>query len=313
MQQEQFELFVKYYAGETSEKENEEVKLLIEKDKKTEEAFYSLKQSWENSLKLKSDFKTEHGLQLLKGKIKKKEKHNRRTIVLRIAAIFIGLIAVGTILVVDYSQYTTVFADTEVQKIMLPDSSVIYLNKGAELKYSTAKLKRFNRRVSLKGEGYFEVKKDSRKFVVQTHNFDVQVLGTKFNINTNEANSEIALTEGNVRLYNFYAKRNDIYMAPNDFVSYNAASQTAKQFKINAKLYTVWKDKYISFDDFSLEEVGKIIEKVFNKTVVIKNADFANKKLSGTAPTDNLNDLTTALSEILGKQIQTQNDTIIIK
>ncbi len=313
MQQKQFELFVKYFAGETSEMENEEVNLLIEKDKKTEEAFYSLKQSWENSLKLKSDFKTERGLQLLKGKIKKKEKHNRRTIVLRIAAIFIGLIAVGTILVVDYSQHTTVFAETEVQKITLPDSSVIYLNKGAELEYSTAKLKRFNRKVSLKGEGYFEVKKAPKKFVVHTDNFDVQVLGTKFNINTNEANSEIALKEGNVRLFNFNTERNDIYMVPNDFVRYNAASQTTEQFKINARLYTVWKDKYISFDDFSLEEVGDIIEKIFNKAVVIKNPDFANKKLSGTAPTDNLNDLTTALSEILGEEIRTQNDTIIIK
>lgn len=101
-------------------------------------------------------------------------------------------------------------------------------------------------------------------------------------------------------------------MAPNDYVAYNKESNTLTRNKVNAELYSIWKEKYISFENFNLDEVSQIIEQVFNKQVIINNQSLSNKTLSGSAPIDNLSDLLKALSEILGEEILVENDTIII-
>lgn len=62
----------------------------------------------------------------------------------------------------------------------LPDSSKVYLNKGASIAYEVSQWKS-KREVQLKGEAYFDVKK-GQKFLVTTKNGSVEVLGTTFNV-----------------------------------------------------------------------------------------------------------------------------------
>lgn len=312
MLQEQLNLFAKHFSGETSEKENKEIELLL-RDNKLKEEYKELSESWEKSINLKSNFNVEQGLQILKSKISKRKLQIRRGLFLRVAAIFVGLIFVSSVLFIDSLKHTTIVATNSVEKITLPDSSIIYLNKGSEIDFKSANFQKFNRKVKLTGEAYFEIKKDSnKKFIVNIDCFDVQVLGTKFNVKTIAQNSEITLNEGNVRLFNFPEKQDDIYMAPNDYVAYNKESNTLTKNKVNAELYSIWKEKYISFENFNLDEVSQIIEQVFNKQVIINNQSLSNKTLSGSAPIDNLSDLLKALSEILGEEILVENDTIII-
>ncbi len=314
MLQDQLNLFVKHFSGETSEKEEDAIKLLLSRDKKIKEEYSELLESWENSINLKSNFNPEQGLQILKNKIKQRKIQIRKGLFLRVAAIFVGLLFISSGLWIDYSKHTTIVATNTIEKITLPDSSLIYLNKNSRIDFKSSYLWKFNRKVSLAGEAYFEIKKESgKKFIVNVDCFDVQVLGTKFNIKTLPQNSEITLKEGNVRLFNFSKTQNDIYLVPNDYVSYNIETNILNKTKVNAKLYSIWKEKYISFEDFNLEEVSQIIEQVFDKEVVVNNKYLLNKKLSGSAPIDNLNDLLKALSEILGAEVLIENDKIIIK
>jgi len=313
MLQEHLNLFARQFSGETSEEENREIEILLSEDEILKAEYSGLLESWEMSLKLRSNFDTERGLHIFKTKLKRRKIQNRKGMFLRVAAVFVGLIFVSSVLWIDYTKHTTIVAANAIEKITLPDSSLIFLNRGSEIEFRSARLWKFDRKVKLSGEAYFEIKKRSgKKFIVNVNCFDVQVLGTKFNIKTVTHNSEIALKEGNVRLFNFPEIHDDIYMAPNDFVAYNATSNKLTQNKVNAELYTLWKDKFISFDNFTLVEVGKLIEQMYGKTVIIKNKLLANKTLSGSAPNDNLDDLLKALSEILGEEIITQNDTIII-
>ncbi len=67
-------------------------------------------------------------------------------------------------------------------KVILPDSTVVWLNASTQLSYSNFN-KEGSRHVRLEGEGYFEVTKDAEHpFIVSTKDYDVKVLGTKFNI-----------------------------------------------------------------------------------------------------------------------------------
>ena len=104
--------------------------------------------------------------------------------------------------------------------ITLQDGTTVCLNAGARLEYPL----RFGktRRVKLSGEAMFDVDHDAaRPFVVETFACNVEVLGTKFNVATDEAAREFstALLRGRLRVTNKLTRDDEIVMNTNDFVS----------------------------------------------------------------------------------------------
>ena len=91
---------------------------------------------------------------------------------------------------------------SKVIDIQLADGSRIWLNAGSSITYPVAFVNN-ERKVVLKGEGYFEVAKHSSKtFVVEATGVHTEVLGTHFNINAydNDKAIKVTLLEGAVRL-----------------------------------------------------------------------------------------------------------------
>ncbi len=88
------------------------------------------------------------------------------------------------------------------EKIVLPDSTIVELNAGSKLLVGTG----FNsgsRDVYLEGEALFDVRhRTELPFTVQTSGYDVQVLGTLFNVKAYpfDNNSETTLIRGKVKL-----------------------------------------------------------------------------------------------------------------
>src|SRR5690606_21735822 len=69
-------------------------------------------------------------------------------------------------------------------QLTLPDGSKVWLNAESSLKYPIA-FSDHERRVTLSGEGFFEVKEDARKpFIVESLAQTLRVTGTTFNINS---------------------------------------------------------------------------------------------------------------------------------
>lgn len=88
----------------------------------------------------------------------------------------------------------------EKARVVLPDSSVVWLNSGSRLCFEES----FNhkvRNVQLEGEGYFEVARNERKpFSVDCNGVSVLVKGTKFNVTAypEERYVTASVTEGHV-------------------------------------------------------------------------------------------------------------------
>jgi len=69
-------------------------------------------------------------------------------------------------------------------KLLLPDSSVVYLNAMSKLSFPNRFEHGKKREITLEGEAFFEVKHDSsRPFIVHSGQLQTRVLGTSFNIN----------------------------------------------------------------------------------------------------------------------------------
>lgn len=94
-------------------------------------------------------------------------------------------------------------------QVVLPDSTVVWLNAASSLRYPTRFTDK-SREVQLSGEAYFEVSKLTSKgkrvpFIVKTQGQEVQVLGTHFNIKAYQEEEETTTTllEGKVKVVGY--------------------------------------------------------------------------------------------------------------
>lgn len=93
-------------------------------------------------------------------------------------------------------------AEGQRAQLTLSDGTRVWLNSGSTMRYP-ASFGSDRRTVQLDGEGYFEVSRNEEvPFVVETSKADVEVLGTKFNIEAYASGYrfETALIEGSVHV-----------------------------------------------------------------------------------------------------------------
>jgi transmembrane sensor len=118
------------------------------------------------------------------------------------AAVILFIVASGVI-------YLAVLRDKEiirettsqVEKIVLPDGSEVWLNQNSRITYSNSFGE--DRNLYLKGEAFFDVKPDPEKpFTITTEGAQVKVLGTSFNVRAypDEAHTEVFVATGKVSL-----------------------------------------------------------------------------------------------------------------
>src|SRR5690606_35926115 len=85
--------------------------------------------------------------------------------------------------------------------LVLSDGTKVSLNSGSSIKFPVQFLPGQNREVTLTGEAYFEVKKDSvDPFIVHVADLKVRVLGTEFNLSSYPEDKEVTavLVQGSV-------------------------------------------------------------------------------------------------------------------
>ncbi|MEO6290143.1 MAG: FecR domain-containing protein [Ginsengibacter sp.] len=96
----------------------------------------------------------------------------------------------------------TVPRGSKVITLTLSDTSKVWLNTGSSITYPTA-FKGNQRMVKISGEAYFEITHNARMpFIVEKDGAEIQVLGTHFNVNAydDESNIKVTLIEGSVRV-----------------------------------------------------------------------------------------------------------------
>ncbi|WEK34719.1 MAG: FecR domain-containing protein [Candidatus Pseudobacter hemicellulosilyticus] len=87
-------------------------------------------------------------------------------------------------------------------KLSLPDGTKVWLNAASSIRYPTT-FRGNERKVMVQGEAYFEVAQNKEQpFIVTVNHQEIEVLGTRFNINaySNEPVMTTTLLEGKVKI-----------------------------------------------------------------------------------------------------------------
>jgi ferric-dicitrate binding protein FerR (iron transport regulator) len=190
----------------------------------------------------------------------------------------------------------------ETYKVQLPDGSMVWLNAASSLIYPATFVGKEQRRVSLTGEGYFEIAKDkAHPFIVTSEQQDVEVLGTHFNINTYQHSKEIKTTllEGSVRLY-YYPKNRT---AEIEKILKPGQQSTIKNNDISvAEVDTddaiAWKNGFFVFDEETLENVMDKVGRWYDLEIEYQSPALKQEIFGGSVSrTENVSQVLSVLTK----------------
>ena len=170
--------------------------------------------------------------------------------------------------------------------LTLSDGTRVWLNSETSIQYPVA-FGAKERRVFVQGEAYFEVAKNpEKKFIVSTsHQSQIEVLGTHFNVEAYEKEDRISATlvEGKI---GFIYKSNDVskkvLMDPGQKLVYDSKDNKVQLYSTSGESEIAWKEGKIIFRNTPLEEGLRMLEKRYNVEFIIKNDRLKGDSFTGT-------------------------------
>ena len=259
------------------------------------------------------------------------QKEKSRIVWLRpmlVAASFLVLAATSIWLFVKYENQNLYLTEVktvagEIKRITLPDGSTVVLNANSILKVPKIWKDNGKRNVWIEGEAYFNVAKKKVTgdiFVVHTKEVDIEVLGTKFNVNTRNEQSTVALEEGKVQLAlkdvasaKAGKKEEPVVMKPGEVAVVNKNDVVKLDADSTINMYSGWARNEFHFNYTSMTEVARLIQETYGYSVVISDSSLWQAKISGELRAGNIEDMAKVLEVILKKKITIKNKTLIIE
>jgi len=287
---------VKYLLGEASPEEKQEVNEWMSKNAANKENYLQLQKIWDNSKKLAANstvdadkawerFQKRVGGQNQAPKILKPSRFSW----MRIAASVILIAGVGILayFMINNNGSKEMVAQTGQNVLVdtLPDGSVITLNKRSAITYPS-KFKGNSRAIALKGEAFFNVAPDKKKpFIISVNDVQVTVVGTSFNIKSENGITEVVVETGIVQVTKAgktveLIAGEKIVISPND-------SNTTKE-KVSDRLYNYYRSKEFVCDDTPLWKLVQVVNEAYNARIIIGRKELNDKRLTTTFNNESL-------------------------
>jgi len=306
-------LLARYITNQASEAEAREVKHWIGLHPENELYFIELYEAWQNMLYLKPEtIDEEKAYQLFSEKVAPKKQiiHSLRWFKYA-AVLFIVLVSVVLLTYLrpthPDSNRQVIAKNGSVKKIILTDSTIVWLNAGSTLKYD-AGFGKTNRTVYLEGEAFFDIGHHIKTipFIVNTKNYAIRDIGTRFNLKAYPADPffETTVVKGEVavaaNLENNQHEVNLIYVKPHQLlrIYYHPEKQDQKEIASPAHsynevqvsqidsakmdVYAGWKDDLLVFDGNTLNEISKVLERRYNVQIELNDNQLQNIRYSGS-------------------------------
>jgi len=180
----------------------------------------------------------------------------------------------------DYLAITN--TDTTPKLVVLPDSSQVWLNTTATIRYK----KNFDlthRQIQLTGEAYFDVKGDEKNpFVIRTRDINIRVLGTQFNVEAypGEELSRVILSRGKVNVRSAHDSSVSVVLKPGYAASFSNEGRNFDIDKVNTLQTDSWKHGAFSANDISFKDAVNRLCGHYGYTVNWQNTKDINKHVN---------------------------------
>ncbi|RHJ90422.1 FecR family protein [Parabacteroides bouchesdurhonensis] len=197
-------------------------------------------------------------------------------------------------------------------RVLLPDSSMIQLNAKSSLTYQLSAVSG-QRNVTLDGEGYFDVKRDTlHPFIIQTRGVKAKVLGTSFNIRNYEREQlHITLVKGSLALED--SSNSQKIMKPGEDAELLINGDLLiKETKVENSV--LWTQGYFVFDNIPLSEMMAEIGRWYNLNIKATNKEVTTRHIHFRCHRSlSIDTIVDILNEIGYFKLERKDNTIFIK
>ncbi len=279
--------------GNLGPEEKKEIISEINSDPRQKKIFRKAKISWAlmSSLKEMPDEEIDRSLADLKIRIRRLGPVLKLRNYLKYAAVLLLLAGLSSLMyylgsrdsfsLEEQMHNTSIVADRgQISKVVLPDSTVVWLNSGTTLTYNSSYSVN-NRDLSLSGQAYLEVKKNKKlPLIVSSGDLLVKVLGTHFDVSAypDDPSVKVFLEAGSVELLDSKKKAFRYKLVPGEMAEYYKGSGDVRITGNRTEGYTFWRNGELVFGDTPIAEVIKKLERKFDVKFVISNPTV-NKSL----------------------------------
>lgn len=226
--------------------------------------------------------------------------------ILVLSLVFSGLYQMFTRTAPDIAYPQTVYHEIQAtygtqSRLRLPDGTTVHLNSGSTLKYPVTFDHSDERRIELSGEGFFEVENQDKPFIVDAGKLQIEVTGTRFNVDAYPENSNItvALVEGEVNLVSSTTSGSKrlATLKPGE-VSKLAADKSNLYISEVADLikYYAWTEGKIVFMDDPIQVVVEKLSNWYNVDIEIADRTLDRYRFTGTFIDEPVEQILTILS-----------------
>lgn len=151
-------------------------------------------------------------------------------------------------------------------RLLLADGSLVHLNSMSSVRFPVAFMGE-QREVELHGEAWFEVSANTQNpFVVHTRHYDVEVVGTAFNVSSYDDDrlASTTLAEGGVKI-------GGVALSPGEQYCFDTQSGTGTIEQVSAAMASAWRTGRLMFRDQRLEDIMRTLGRWYG--VQIEYAD----------------------------------------
>ena len=198
-------------------------------------------------------------------------------------------------------------------RIILPDSSSVWLNSGAELWYPSD-YSASNREVWMSGECYFQVEKDpSHPFIVHGSKLQLKVFGTSFNLkeDVNKDLTDVTLVTGKVKVLDL---QNETIsdMVPGQQLIYSKGIAKVRQSE-NLEASTSWVNNILIFKNQPFSEVVSYLNVWYGVNIKFDRTLYDHHKYTFKVKTESLREVLELITIITPINYTIEGDQITIK
>ncbi|MFA5668118.1 MAG: FecR domain-containing protein [Balneolaceae bacterium] len=335
-------LLVKYLANECNNEEIKAIRAWLSEDSENEKTMRDIERIWEVSAKKDAadeKFNTELDWAVLQHRIEDKNLiSSTRTIgrdtilslnsswavAARVAAIFILAALVGTYTYKTFYiqpavESENIFREITMAKgqrggVTLSDGTKVYLNSDSKISIPNVFANDL-REVHLEGEAYFDVAKNpNRPFIIKVDGAVVQVLGTSFTVRSyaGEGAVQTVVEEGVVSFRAEGKTLNEgVILTKGKLGRLNLASkEIVKETVDDLELYLSWKEGYLKFNEATMKEVARQLERKYDIEVSFATKEIADLRLTAELKSRSINSVLQTISISLGLQYKLDNDKV---
>lgn len=210
-----------------------------------------------------------------------------------------------------YSEIITSYGEN--RRMTFSDSTGVILNARTNITYPD-NFGKNERRIRLSGEAYFDVKKDNTPFIIETGRFDIQVLGTSFNVKAYDEDEivSVAVREGRVQVSMPEAT---LVLKPEEKVILNTRTgEIMKEIVRNETYTSAWIQGWLCFDRTPIRDIARELERIYGYNIVFKEGQEFNNLISGEHDNQSLESVLQSIEYTSGiKYLKNDNEILFYK